>query len=145
MKFQISPWHETKLHKCHYNKLTGFRVLCSLKVSSNNIDCSFDNLSFFLDESPSPPQPPPSSSSLPPPREHEPLSTASFSSPFPSLSLLFPLMLDTVLFGDETPFSSSNAAAVAAVDGSGVLPSIPRRNDLVSVLRSVTWFACEFF
>ncbi|PNX58739.1 hypothetical protein L195_g051064 [Trifolium pratense] len=136
MKFQINPYNEIKLQKCHYNKLTGFSVLCSLKVSSSNIDCSFDNLSFFLEESPSPPQPPPSSSSLPPPREHEALSTASFSSPLPSLSLLFPLILDTVLFGEETPFSSSNAAAGA--DGCGEFASIPRRNDLVSVLRSVT-------
>lgn len=139
-KLQLNPLVEIELQKHHYNKLTGFSVLCSLKVSSSNSDCSFDNLSFFLDDSPSPPHPPPSSSSLPP-REHEALSTASFSSPFPSLSLRFPLILDTVLFGDETPFSSSNTAAA---DGRSEFPSIPRRNDLVSLLRSVTWCAREF-
>lgn len=111
--------------------LTGLSVLCSLNVSSSTMACSFESLSFFLEVSP----PAPSSSSLP--REHEVLS-ASMSSPFSSLSLRFPLILDIVLFGDETPFSSSQ---FTTVDGAK-FTSIPRRNDLVSELGSATYEYC---
>lgn len=123
--------------------LTGFRVLCSLNVSSSTKACSLDNLSFFLDASASasPPHAPPSSSSLPPPPRE--LDVLSFSSPFPSLSLRFPLMLDIVLFGEDTPFSSSNAARAAEGGGGGKFTSIPRKNDRISELRSVKWDARE--
>lgn len=79
------------------------------------------NLSFFLEFSP------PSSSSLKP--REESLST-SISSPAPAVvveslspELLFPLSVETVLFGDETPTSSSSPPAA------GLFTSIPRRND----------------
>lgn len=111
--------------------LTGFRVLCSLKVSSRTRACSFDNRSFFLDPSPFTP----SSSSLPPPREQEALS-ASFSSPplaaARSLSLLlFPLTLETVLFGDETPATSSSKSTAVTDDGA-LFTSKPLRKDPAS-------------
>jgi hypothetical protein len=124
-----TPLFDTKLTK---TPLTGLRVLCSLKVSSSTRDCSLDSRSFFRHASP----PPPSSSSLP--REHEALS-ASFSSPFASLSLLFPLKLETVLFGEETPFSSSQSA----IDGSR-FTSTPPSNGLVSGFRSANVFLREF-
>jgi len=98
--------------------LTGLRVLCSLKLSSRIAAWSLDSLSFFLEVSPS-------SSSLIP--WEEALSISCSSPLIPSLSLLFPLILDIVLFGDETPASSSQSA----VDGN-LFTSIPRRNDLVS-------------
>lgn len=77
--------------------------------------CSLDSLSFFLAAAS-----PPSSS-----RELDGLS-ASLS----SLSLLFPLILDTVLFGDETMASSSQSAVAVAVTVAGLFTSIPRRKDL---------------
>ena len=100
--------------------LTGLRVLCSLKLSSSIADWSLESLSFFLAVSAS-------SSSLIP---REQALSMSCSSPFgSSLSLRFPLTLETVLFGDETPVSSS----VSTAEGNR-FTSIPRRNDRVSPL-----------
>lgn len=98
-------------------ELTGLRVLCCLKVSSRIADWFLESLSFFLAVSAS-------SSSLIFPPEHA-LSTSS-------LSLRFPLTLETVLFGDETPVSSSSQSIT--VDGNR-FTSIPRVN--VSEFRSV--------
>lgn len=111
--------------------LTGLRVLCSLKVSSRTRAWSFDNRSFFLDPSPFPP----SSSSLPPlppPREQEALS-ASFSSPplATARSLLFPLRLETALFGDETTAASSSKSTTATEDWA-LFTLKPLRNDPAS-------------
>ena len=97
--------------------LTGLRVLCSLKVSSRIADCSFDNRSFFLTVSPVPPA---SSSEL------SISFSFSFSSSLVSLSFLFPLMLDIVLFGDDTPTSSQSAIVGAR------FTSMPLRYALVS-------------
>lgn len=110
----------TKTETCSENQtessindlwLTGLRVLCSLKLSSRMADWSLESRSFFLEVSPS-------SSSLMP---LEPSLSMSRSSPLASLSLRFPLTLDTVLFGDDTSSQS-------AVDGSR-FTSMPRRND----------------
>ena len=97
--------------------LTGLRVLCSLKLSSRMADWSLESLSFFLEVSPS-------SSSLIP---REQALSISFSSPLASLSLRFPLTLETVLFGDETPVSSSQSAVIG-----NLFTSIPRRKVRVS-------------
>ena len=72
-----------------------------------------ESLSFFLELSPS-------SSSLIP---LEPCGSVSSS-----LSLLFPVELETVLLGEDTPASSS---PYSAVDG-GLFTSIPRMKVLVS-------------
>lgn len=93
-------------------RLTGLRVLCSLKVSSRTADWSLDSLSFFRQASP-----PYSSSSSEVPREEDRSKAMSRSSPapeVPSLSvLLLPLtVLEIVLFGDETPVSSSKSTVV---------------------------------
>lgn len=84
-------------------------------------DWSLESLSFFLEVSPS-------SSSLMP---REPSLSRSRSSPLASLSLRFPLTLDTVLFGDDTSSQSP-------VDGS-LFTSMPRRKD-----RAATRHVSEF-
>lgn len=94
-------------------------MLCSLKLSSRIADWSLESLSFFLEVSAS-------SSSLIP---REQALSMSCSSPLGSLSLRFPLTHETVLFGDETPASSSASTA----EGNR-FTSIPRRNDRVSPL-----------
>ena len=99
--------------------LTGLRVLCSLKLSSRIADWSLESLSFFREVSPS-------SSSLIPLEQDL---SMSCSSPLGSLSLRLPLTLDTVLFGDETPASSSQSTP----EGNR-FTSIPRRNDRPSPL-----------
>uniref|UniRef100_A0A7C9AKS7 Uncharacterized protein n=1 Tax=Opuntia streptacantha TaxID=393608 RepID=A0A7C9AKS7_OPUST len=79
-------------------------------------DCSLVSRSFFLEFSPA------SSSSL---RPREDALSTSLSSPAPADSLSpelrFPLTVETVLFGDDTPASSSSAPA-------GLFTSIPFKN-----------------
>lgn len=106
-------------------------MLCSLKLSSSIADWSFDSRSFFRELSPS-------SSSLMP---REEALSPSCSLTGRSLSLLFPLMLEMVLFGEETPASSSTSAAVGGI----LFTSIPFRNDLVSTLNASAMFrsACN--
>jgi hypothetical protein len=101
--------------------LTGLRVLCSLKLSSRIADWSLERRSFFLEVSAS-------SSSLIP---REEALSVSWSSPLASLSLRLPLTLDIVLFGEDTPTSSSQSP----VEGSR-FTSMPRRKDRVSEFRS---------
>lgn len=104
-------------------------MLCSLKLSSRIIDWSLESLSFFLEVSAS-------SSSLMMPLEQA--LSVSFSSPLVSLSLRFPLTLETVLFGDETPASSSQSTT----EGKR-FTSIPRRNDPASPACKTHRLACS--
>lgn len=97
-KFDLASWfwnHTSTWRHLRFNHFTtpifcfGLSVVCSLKVSSSTVVCSFERQSFFI-VADSPP-------SLEISKKLDALSPS-----FSSLLLYFPLRLETVLFGDNT-------------------------------------------